>query len=45
MDRARTVFVWGGQEKPGGPKNGAKKMPTTNPTTASVAATDESEIA
>mgnify|MGYP003951007297 FL=1 len=45
VDRARTVFVWGGQEKPGGPKNGAKKMPTTNPTTASVPATDESKIA
>jgi ribosome maturation factor RimP len=41
VERARTVFVWGGQPKPGQPNSKSKPQP--DPTTASVAATNESE--
>lgn len=44
VERARTVFVWGPQEKPGGPKNAGNAKPPTNPSTATMAATSESEI-
>ena len=44
VERARTVFVWGPQPKPGGPKNAAATSTPSDPTTASVAATNESEL-
>jgi ribosome maturation factor RimP len=44
VDRARTVFVWGPQPKPGGPKKqGRPNTSQPDPSTAAMAATNESE--